>query len=205
MRKQVCVLTFLAFVLSAALAGVAAAADTGLVGWWKFDDGAGTVAKDSSGNGYHGTVYDAVWVDGYLGGALEFAGAEYVDVPPESWSTVVTQATVCFWAYGDPAAQPQANFIFGAFSDPANNEARRMSAHVPWSNGNIYFDTGGPGYNRINKAGDAADYEGTWTHWTFLKNADTGDQQIYINGVLWHSGTGMTNTMEGVTKFTIGT
>jgi len=205
MRKQVCVLTFLVFVLSVALAGVASAADSGLVGWWKFDDGAGSVAKDSSGSGYDGTVYDAVWVDGNLGGALEFAGAEYVDVPPEAWSTVVTQATVCFWAYGDPDSQPQANFIFGAFSDPANNEARRMCAHVPWSDGTIYFDTGGPGYNRISQAGDAADYEGTWTHWTFLKNADTGDQQIYINGVLWHSGTGMTNTMEGVTKFTIGT
>jgi Concanavalin A-like lectin/glucanases superfamily len=205
MRKQVCVLTFLVFVLSVALASVAAAADTGLVGWWKFDDGAGAVAKDSSGNGYDGTVYDAAWVAGNLGGALDFSGAEYVDVPPESWSTIVTQATVCFWAYGDPDFQPQANFIFGAFSDPANNEARRMSAHVPWSSGTVYFDTGGPGYNRIDKAGDPADYEGTWTHWTFLKNADTGDQQIYINGVLWHSGTGMTNTMEGVTKFTIGT
>jgi len=205
MCRQVCVLTFLVFVLSVALAGVAAAADTGLVGWWKFDDGSGTVAKDSSGNRYDGTVYDAAWVAGNLGGALDFSGAEYVDVPPESWSTIVTQATVCFWAYGDPDFQPQANFIFGAFSDPANNEARRMCAHVPWSDGNVYFDTGGPSYNRISRAGDAADYEGTWTHWTFLKNADTGDQQIYINGVLWHSGTGMTNTMEGVTKFTIGT
>ena len=205
MRNQVVLTTFVTLAVCMALAGVAAAGDPSLVGWWKFDDGAGTVAKDSSGNGYDGTVYDAVWVDGHLGGALEFAGAEYVDVPPESWSTIVTQATVCFWAYGDPDSQPQANFIFGAFSDPANNEARKMSAHVPWSDGNLYFDTGGPGYNRISQAADAADYEGTWTHWTLLKNADTGDQQVYINGVLWLSGTGMTNTMEGVTKFTIGT
>jgi concanavalin A-like lectin/glucanase superfamily protein len=209
MRKQACVLTFLVFVLSAALASVAAAADSGLVGWWKFDDGAGAVAQDSSGNGYDGTVYDAAWVDGNLGGALDFSGAEYVDVPPESWSTIETQATVCFWAYGDPDFQPQANFIFGAFSDPANNEARKMCAHVPWSDGTIYFDSGGTDvageYNRISQAGDAADYEGTWTHWTFLKNADTGDQQVYINGVLWNSGTGMTQPMSGVTKFTIGT
>ncbi len=179
--------------------------DAALVGWWKFDDGSGDIARDSSGHGYHGTITDPLWVEGHYGGALNFEGTSYVDVPPESWSTVTTQATVAFWAYGDPDQQPQANFIFGAFSDPANNEARRMCAHVPWSNGNIYFDTGGPNYNRIEKAGNAADYEGTWTFWTFLKNADTGDQQVYINGELWHSGTGMTNTMEGVTKFTIGT
>jgi len=208
MRNRVCVPIFLAFVVGVALANVAAAADSGLVGWWKFDDGVGTVAKDSSGNGYDGTIYDAVWVEGHLGGALEFAGAEYVDVPPESWSTIETQATVCFWAYGDPEFQPQANFIFGAFQDPADNESRVMSAHVPWSSGTVYFDTGGVlggPYDRISLVGDAADYEGTWSHWTLLKNADTGDQQIYLNGELWHSGTGMTATMTGVTKFTIGT
>jgi hypothetical protein len=202
MYRRFSALTLLGFILGLALASVSEAA---LVGWWKFDEGSGTVAKDSSGLHHDGTVINPDWVTGHYGGALNFTGTNYVDVPAESWSTIRTQATVCFWAYGDPAQQPQANFIFGAFSDPANNEARRMSAHVPWSNGNIYFDTGGPGYNRINQAGNASDYEGTWTFWTFLKNADTGDQQIYINGVLWLSGTGMTNTMEGVTKFTIGT
>ena len=27
-----------------------------LVGWWKFDDGSGTIATDSSGNGNDGTL-----------------------------------------------------------------------------------------------------------------------------------------------------
>jgi len=202
MYRKVRTLMPLVFIAGLALARVA---DAARAGWGTVDDGSGAIAKDSSGKGYHGTITNPLWVAGHYGGALNFEGASYVDVPPESWSTIVRQATVSFWAYGNPDQQPQANFIFGAFSDPANNEARRMSAHVPWSNGNVYFDTGGPGYNRIEKAADAADYEGTWTFWTFLKNADTGDQQVYINGVLWHSGTGMTNTMEGVTKFTIGT
>ena len=40
----------------------AEAADPGLVGWWKFDEGSGTVAADSSGNGMDGTlVSDPVW------------------------------------------------------------------------------------------------------------------------------------------------
>ena len=28
----------------------------GLVGWWKFDEGSGTVAYDSSGKGHHGNL-----------------------------------------------------------------------------------------------------------------------------------------------------
>ncbi|MHC4521645.1 MAG: LamG domain-containing protein, partial [Planctomycetota bacterium] len=205
MCRRLCALVTVVVVLDSVLVSMAAAGDPTFLGWWKFDEGSGTVAKDSSGNGYDGTVYDAAWVTGTLGGALEFTGSEYVDVPAESWSTIEMQASVAFWAYGDPDSQPQSNFIFGAFSDPAENTARKMSAHVPWGNGNVYFDTGGPGYDRIQKAADPADYEGTWTHWTFVKNAETGDQQIYLNGELWHSGSGMTQTMDGVTKFTIGT
>ena len=36
---------------------------TGLVGWWKFDQGSGTMAADSSGNSNHGTLIgEPVWV-----------------------------------------------------------------------------------------------------------------------------------------------
>ena len=35
-------------------------------------------------------------------------------------------------------------------------------------------------------------------------NAETGEQKIYRNGILWHSGTGLTRTMTGVTAFTLG-
>ena len=36
-------------------------------GWWKMDDGSGTTAIDSSGNGYDGTLMgDAVIQDGVL-------------------------------------------------------------------------------------------------------------------------------------------
>jgi len=198
-------LTSFVFCLSLVLTGVAQA---NLVGWWKLDEGSGTVAYDTSGFGHHGTITKPIWETGRFGSALKFEGSSYVDIPAESWSTIQRQATMAFWAYGDPASQPQANFIFGAFQDPPNNESRVMSAHVPWSNGNVYFDTGGTtagGYDRIFKAATPAEYEGSWQHWAFVKNADTGEQMIYLNGALWHSGTGMTRIMTGVTKFTVGT
>ena len=203
-KKLICLVSF---VLSLSMI-LTNSAEAALVGWWKLDDGAGTVAVDSSGYGRDGTITNATWETGKYGTALGFDGSAYVDLPAEAWSTIERQATFTFWAYGDPAAQPQANFIFGAFQDPPNNESRVMSAHVPWSDGTVYFDTGGTtagGYDRISKAATAGEYEGSWQHWAFVKDADSGDQKIYLNGVLWHSGTGMTRTMTGVTKFTIGT
>ncbi|MCK4826360.1 LamG domain-containing protein, partial [bacterium] len=48
---------------------------------WKFDEGEGTQAGDSSGNGNDGTVHDASWTTGELDGALEFDGnGDYVDL-----------------------------------------------------------------------------------------------------------------------------
>lgn len=34
----------------------------GLVGYWSFDEGSGEVAKDRSGNNYHGVIFGASWL-----------------------------------------------------------------------------------------------------------------------------------------------
>jgi chitodextrinase len=48
-----------------------------------FDEGAGTVAGDSSGAGRSGTIYGASWTDGRSGSALRFDGRDdRVDLPP---------------------------------------------------------------------------------------------------------------------------
>jgi hypothetical protein len=177
--------------------------DPSLVGWWTFDEGRGTTAVDWSGHGNHGSIMntnDPLWVDGYQITAMDTAGATYVHVDGESWSTIENEATIAMWLYGDPAQMPRNNSAFWAH-DGSNRVAQ---AHIPWGDGNVYFDTGGSGYDRINKAATAAEYEGRWRHWTFVKNATTGEQLIYLDGVLWHSGTGLTKPMVNVTSFTIG-
>ena len=48
-----------------------------LVGLWRFDEGSGSTASDSSGNGHHGTlVGDPKWAGGKNGGALDFDGQD---------------------------------------------------------------------------------------------------------------------------------
>jgi len=49
---------------------------------WKFDEGSGDLAIDSSGNGNEGDIYNADWVKGEFGVALHFGGEHsYVAVP----------------------------------------------------------------------------------------------------------------------------
>ncbi len=62
---------------------VVAAIDVGnITAMWLFDEGEGTTATDSSGNGNDGTIHGATWVQGKFGQALEFDGAaNWVEVP----------------------------------------------------------------------------------------------------------------------------
>jgi hypothetical protein len=135
---------------------------------------------------------------------LEFASPDNISIPVTALQLLDTAVTVAFWANGNTAVQPQDAMIFEGFNASGQ---RVINAHLPWSNGRIYWDCGNTGgnYDRIDKAADsAAMYEGRWNHWAFTKNAATGSMKIYFNGQLWHSGTGKTKTMEPISVFRIG-
>ena len=199
-------LVSLVFVLGSAWTSPAEAAAPGLVGWWRFDEGSGTIASDSSGYGNDGTLGgNATWDEGLYGGSLYVDGSAWVDINPASWAPIERKVTVAFWAFGDEA-MPVNNFTFGAFSADIN-AARQASGHAPWGNGTVYWDSGydGSNYDRMNQGlTDESIYKGNWTHWVFTKDCDTGEAKIFINGKLWHSATGMTRPMTGVIQFTIG-
>jgi hypothetical protein len=52
---------------------------TGLQALYKFDEGSGTIANDSSGNGNNGTISGATWATGKSGSGLSFDGNDYVN------------------------------------------------------------------------------------------------------------------------------
>jgi hypothetical protein len=87
MKRVVATLMTLIIVLSIfwIFASQAKAVSLPPVGYWKFDEGSGTTAADSSGNGNTGTVNGAQWVEGIEGKALSFDGLDdYVYVPHSS-------------------------------------------------------------------------------------------------------------------------
>jgi len=66
---------FLAYIILLAVAVCTQAQDPDLLAWWKFDDGTGTIAVDSSGNGHDGVfIQDPEWVAGKFGSGLLFDG-----------------------------------------------------------------------------------------------------------------------------------
>jgi len=77
-----------------------------------------------------------------------------------------------------------------------------LSIHLPWGDGNVYWDCGRP-FNRINKATTLAERSGVH-HWVFTKNPSTGVMNIYLDGNLWHTGGGLTSTMPLLSSVSLG-
>ena len=70
----------------------------GLVGYWTFDEGSGSSAADSSGNGRTATLFNGVsWTTGNIGGAISANGNnQYVAIPSINL-TSTSQASVSMW------------------------------------------------------------------------------------------------------------
>lgn len=133
---------------------------------------------------------------------IDFSWFDEVKVPASAFDALSDEVTIQFWIKGEPDIQPQNSTVFEGV-DAGNN--RVLNSHLPWGNGRVYWDAGWDGgYDRIDKAALEANYEGQWNHWAFTKNASSGEMKIYLNGVLWHSGTNRDNLMENIAKFSIG-
>jgi hypothetical protein len=132
--------------------------------------------------------------------ALEFNGVDtYIELNT-AIPAITTKATVEMWMRG----QPKEAFLF-YLTD--GNRRRQFSAHVPYSDGNVYVDSGADAnnsYDRIVKALSPADDPNTWNHWAFVRDSAAGRISIYRNGDLWHEGTGLTRPMAPINRLVIG-
>lgn len=159
--------------------------------------GTGTVLNGettASNMGVHSTQED---------GYLKFEWGDYVNIPASALANINNEVTISFWQFGDPNSQPQNSY---AFEGRDSNNNRVLNVHLPWSNSRVYWDAGNSGTSsndRIDQAANFSDFAGQWNQWAFTKNTATGSMKVYLNGVLWHSGTGKTRTMAGITHFKI--
>jgi hypothetical protein len=185
-------------------------ASSNLIGWWKFNESSGNIAYDSSGMGHHGVLHSSMSfssnsIEGKKGTALAFDGADdYVTLPVGSgeWNSIDNEITLSFWAYGADTLPANRN-VFQAQA----SGSRILGSHLPWSNSIVYWDSGNTtNYDRIQKSASSSDFKGKWSMWTYTKNVTTGSMKLYLNGELWHSGTGKTITIDAdnITSFAIG-
>ncbi len=151
-----------------ALAGL----DPSLVAWWSFDEGAGTVAADGTGNGNDGTLNgDPAWVLGMLGMALDFEGTNsYVAAPHIPFNS--SSFTQAMWI--NPQLTNNEEVVFAQVETGSTN----LSMHY-----RIYGD------GRVRMGFYSNDLDtpalleaGEWAHITFWYDVDDQNRRVYING-----------------------
>lgn len=71
--------------------------NTGLVGYWNFDEGSGSTAYDGSGYSNDGAIYGATWTSGISGSALYFDGVDDYVMIGDSISLNPSEITVIVW------------------------------------------------------------------------------------------------------------
>jgi len=166
------------FVLVLSTAGNASAE---LVAYWKFDEGSGTTAVDSSGNGNDGTLEGgAEWVAGQLGGALEFngSGARVVaaNIPFDNRSF-----TIAMWV--NPVLYTGEQVVFSTGLTGSNDTDLHLRIGGPGS-GNVPAGGVRMGFynNDLDTPGGIIE-ENNWYHITFWYDFENENRRIYVNGV----------------------
>ncbi|MFA6095874.1 MAG: LamG domain-containing protein [Candidatus Paceibacterota bacterium] len=164
---------------------------SGLAGWWTFDEATSTIAHDFSGQNNAGTLISSpTWTSGKKGSAMQFSSLRYVTVanmPAISNTTISISA----WIY--PTTYSGYNVIA---SQRNGCGAASFQVHLDSNTGflafwgsNLYISTYKPPLN-------------TWTHVNATFNA--GTVTLYANGVQVGSTSGITRD-SAQTLFRIGT
>ena len=148
-------------------------AEKGLVGYWSFDEGKGTIAKDSAGKSDGELQGDPEWVEGKKGKALYFDGAEQTVIVQNSDSLSSADITIMMWIKADELR------IQGLAdkSSPADSWRFFMDSDA----GNVEFDACSDQFNVSSKAKAAV---GKWCHVAGTFESAGKKMKIYVDGKL---------------------
>ena len=166
---------------------------TGLIGWWRIDEGTGAFINDSSGIGSHGLINSTVnWTPGYLGKTAEFVNTvtNYINITPYvSNFNQLSQASfsVAFWFRITASAGSQQTFITLYESTTTNKYLiilRRPTSYL----GGIYANMISFAFWGNDGHSTTAITDNKWHHFAgtydYNSSAGTGTRKIYIDGNL---------------------
>jgi len=157
--------------------------NTGLVGYWKFDEGTGSKAGDHSGQANHGTLESSMteddWVQGKLGTALDFDGSDdYVSMGDIDNSNVMSWS---FWIKPrDLRAGAEVSRILDKYKTASLSREWRICAT---SCGNVVLQISSTGDDNEAHGTTACPVSvGTWFHVVVVFNEGIFD--VYINSIV---------------------
>ena len=161
-----------------------------LIAHWRFDEGSGTIALDSSGNGYDGTIQgDPAWVDGISGKALSFDGNDIVILKSGNLLGLPAkqEKTITVWFKCSDASQSTGTILCGSFSGRHGHRGLYIAIDHRSEhgyNGGIYIRSGNAKTGDeilIKEYGRNLD-DGNWHQLGIVR--DTSGLKIYVDGEL---------------------
>ena len=147
----------------------------GLVSRWSLDEGSGSIASDSSGNGNNGAVSGATWVSGRFSNALSFNGlSNYVSVPDSDILDfgTTTNFTITCWLKTAQSDVYQ-HFLVKDYGSPGYWQFFIGS-------NNVLRFTSSDGGSALSGTVNVAD--GNW-HFVSVVAVRNGQAQLYVDGV----------------------
>jgi len=154
--------------------------ETNLVGYWRLDEGSGTIAYDSSIYSNDGTLMNGpIWVDGKYGKALSFDGADdYVSVPHNAnFNPSSSGFSVGMWVSPKPQAWNHGILDKG-------NGAAFLIQDESWNTYRTRFVVGGLTPNYVDANFSFDDLVGSFHYLAFIYDPVSSKLLIYHNGTL---------------------
>ena len=165
--------------LLACCLSAAAWADTAPVAHWDFNEGAGEMLHDKSGNNNHGNIHGAQWVKCGKGYALQFGrNNSYVDFGDNPKLKVTGDFSFSAWIklVADPYPDPTTNWHL--FSWEAYRKSG-MSCRVGGGSGQLYFRSSQP--DRFQAAYAQTKFSNhTFYHVVMVKKSET--MTLFVDG-----------------------
>jgi hypothetical protein len=157
---------------------------TDAVGWWKLDDGSGSSATDSSGNGNTGTLQNSpTWLAGKLGGALSFNGSnQYVDIGNPSDLRITGSLTITAWVNGTSYAGD--NVVLSKWAAAGNRSYDLRISVTDCGAADVEFLLSDDGSSPETLCGTTAIGTGGWHFIAAVYDPSTPAMKIYVDGAL---------------------
>ena len=165
--------------------------------WHGLSQADATQLPDSTAGAHVGANHSATATTGLIADSVSFNGSAYIAIPPAALASVTNEVTLSLWQYGTSESVSCTAF------EGQSNGVRILNAHLPFGN-TVYWDAG-ISYDRYNQNCTASSqWYGQWNNWVFVKNANTGEMSIYLNGAYWGGRGGATQPMTGIDTFDLG-
>jgi hypothetical protein len=160
--------------------------DNGLVSWWKFDEGNGTIAYDSAGDNNGTLVNGPIWTTGQIDGALSFDGTnDYVTVgsPASLDDLPLNNMTVCAWIYDKNTSGTKWGTVAGCYAFNSGWSFRTFSNSG--GDRSLYFQAphSSGEYDKwaTSWSSDGTIIPNTWHHVTAVWDGSTKTAKLYID------------------------